>query len=169
MEEFTNSVPNKCANNAHSVQFCVCFNCFTDVANGAAGHNCLNAFPHALFGNTCEKFALFINFANKKSCVGVAMYTVHITRDVEIDDVAIVHNSGVGNAMADDFIQTCAHTLGVVVIVQRARVCPALDGFFVHKYIDVICGHAGLHKVTGQLQNLCSHVAGITHAFNDLG
>ena len=167
MKEFADAMANKCTNYTHSVQFGVSLNGFANVADGATRHNCLNAFPHALFSNKCQKFALFINFANKESCIGVAMHAVHVTRNVEVDDVAVVHNSGVGNAVADDFIQTCAHTLGVVVIVQRAWVCPTLNCFFVHKYINVICGHAGLHKVSGQLQNFCSHVAGITHALNN--
>ena len=167
MEELANSMPNKCTNYTHSVQFGVCFNGFANVANGPSRHNSFNAFPHALFGNKRKKFALFINFTNKESCVGIAMHAVHVTRDVEVDDVAIVHNSGVGNSVANNFIQTCAHTLGIVVVIQWAWVCTTLNCFVVYKYINVICSHARLHKVSGQLQNLCSHVAGITHALNN--
>ena len=71
--------------------------------------------------------------------------------------------------MADHFVHACAHALGVVLIVERARVCTAGDAQVVHINVDVIGGDAGLDHLAGQTQHLGCRGASVAHARNDVG
>jgi hypothetical protein len=55
------------------------------------------------------------------------------------------------------------------VIVERTWVCAAFNSEIVNKDVDVIRGHAGLNVFAGKSQDVGSHIAGVTHAFDDVG
>ncbi len=55
------------------------------------------------------------------------------------------------------------------MIVERARVCAALNSEIVHEDVDVIRGHARLNVFAGEAQDVCGHIAGVTHAFDHVG
>jgi len=107
--------------------------------------------------------------AHHEGGVGVAVHPVHEAGHVEVDDVAVLDDGAVGNAVADDFVQTGAHALGIAVIVQRAGVGASFDGEVVDEDVDVVRGHARLHELTGQTQDVGGHLARVPHALDDLG
>lgn len=45
-----------------------------------------------------------------------------VERNIKVEDISVDKDSLVGNAVADDFVQRCAHRLGEMHIVQRGRV-----------------------------------------------
>ena len=55
------------------------------------------------------------------------------------------------------------------MIVERTWVCAAFNGEIVNKDVDVIRGHAGLNVFAGKTQDVGSHIARVTHAFDDVG
>ena len=55
------------------------------------------------------------------------------------------------------------------MIVERTWVCAAFDGEVVHEDVNVVRGHARLNIFAGKTQDVGGHIAGVTHAFDDLG
>jgi hypothetical protein len=97
------------------------------------------------------------------------MNTIDETGDINIDDVSVIEHVAIRDAMTDHFIQRGTDTLGVTVIIERARIRPALDGQIVDQNVDVVSGDTGLYEVTGLTKNVSGHIAGVTHSFDDFG
>ncbi|CAB5025171.1 unannotated protein [freshwater metagenome] len=55
------------------------------------------------------------------------------------------------------------------MIVERTWVCAAFNGEIVNEDVDVVRGHAGLNVFAGKSQDVGGHIAGVTHALDDLG
>ena len=55
------------------------------------------------------------------------------------------------------------------MIVERTWVCATFNGEIVNEDVDVVRGHAWLNVFAGKSQDVGSHIAGITHALDDLG
>ena len=55
------------------------------------------------------------------------------------------------------------------MIVERTWICAAFNGEIVNKDVDVVGGHAWLNVFAGKSQDIDGHIAGITHALDDVG
>ena len=55
------------------------------------------------------------------------------------------------------------------MIVERTWVCAAFNGEIVNEDVDVVRGHAWLNVFAGKSQDVGSHVARVTHTFDDVG
>ena len=105
VELFANSVTNESAHDTHAMNLGVIFNCFANIAERTIGLHSFNAEPQTFFGDF-DKFAINLaHVADKECCVGVAVDSVDITRDVKVDDVAVFDHCVVGNSVTDHFIE----------------------------------------------------------------
>ena len=75
--------------------------------------------------------------------VQVAVVAVQDGRDVHVDNVAVLELTQVGDPVADHLIYRGTERLWEVVIVERRRIRPRLDGDVVHESVDFISGHPG--------------------------
>jgi len=150
----------ECSNNWETVLLCVAFNDFTEVAvshprfsyDGGFSLKLLcptrsplpfffvpRHFPLTHINGFLQTFAssvnqfstLFIDVTNQICCIQISMVSIVEARDIKVNDIAVFQGSLIRNAVADDFIHRCTAGLGEVVIVQRRRICSALDGCFV--------------------------------------
>ncbi len=110
-----------------------------------------------------------IDVADEERGVGVAVYPADEGGDVEVDDVAVLQRSRVGDAVADDLVDAGAHALREVVVVERARVGVAFDAQVVDVHVDRIGRDPGGDHLAGQAQHLGGDDAGVAHAFDDVG
>ena len=55
--------------------------------------------------------------------------------------------------MADHLVDAGADALGKVLVVERARICPAGDAQVVHVDVDLVGGNAGLHEFARESQH----------------
>ena len=55
------------------------------------------------------------------------------------------------------------------MIVERAWIRATFNSEIVNEDVNVIRGHARLNVFAGKSQNVGSHVARVTHAFDDVG
>ena len=55
------------------------------------------------------------------------------------------------------------------MIVERTWVCAAFNSEIVYEDVNVVCGHARLNIFAGKTQDVGGHIAGVTHAFDDVG
>ena len=55
------------------------------------------------------------------------------------------------------------------MIVERTWVCATFNGEVVHEDVNVVRGHARLKIFAGKTQDVGGHIAGVTHAFDDVG
>ena len=55
------------------------------------------------------------------------------------------------------------------MIVERTWVRAAFNGEVVHEDVNVVRGHAWLNVFAGKTQDVGGHIAGVTHAFDDVG
>ena len=55
------------------------------------------------------------------------------------------------------------------MIVERTWVCAAFNSEIVYEDVNVIGGHARLNVFAGEAQDVCGHIARVTHAFDDVG
>ena len=167
MELLANSVANEGTNHTHLILFCSCFNGFANVAQWAAWHNSFNSTPNAFLSNGNEVAIFFINFTNCKCCIGVAMHAIHVTRDVEVNDVAVLQHARIGNAMANHFVHRSAHTLWVTRIIQWTRVRAALNAQVVHIHINFIGGDSWTNKLSGKPEYFGSSRTCNAHALDN--
>lgn len=140
-----------------------------DVAERSIGSDSFDAEPYALFGCTDESTIFLAHIADEESCIGVTMHSVEEARDVEVDDVPILENRRVRNAMTDHLIERRAHTLGIPVVIQRTRVRTVLDDQFVDEDIDVVGGDSGANELTCLAENFGSKGTRFSHSCDDIG
>ena len=88
------------------------------------------------------------------------MDTFAIQRDVDVDDVAFGQRAGVGDAVADHFVDGGAHRLRVAAVVERARVATRLDAEVVDDAIDLVGGDTGPDDVAVPKEDLGRRRAG---------
>ena len=83
-----------------------------DVADRPPGLHGLDAVPGALLGDPHELAALGIDVADEERGVGVAVHPTDEAGDVDVDDVAVLQRTGVGDAVADDLVDRGAQAFG---------------------------------------------------------
>ena len=99
------AVTDECAHDAHAMNLGVILNCFADIAERTIGLHSFDAEPQTFLGDF-DKFAINLaHVADKESCVGVAVNSIDITRDVKVDDVAVFDNRVIGNSVTDHFVE----------------------------------------------------------------
>jgi len=78
----------------------------------------------------------------------IAVISVDVTCDVEVDDVALFEFAIVWDAVADDFVDGCAAGFREAVVIEGGRVGAALETFFMNNDIDFISGDTRLNSTT---------------------
>ncbi|MEY4361526.1 MAG: hypothetical protein RL391_832, partial [Actinomycetota bacterium] len=169
VELLADSVADESTDHTEVILGRVVFDCLADVRKGTIGFDGFDTAPHAFLGDADEATALGIDVANEECCVGIAVYALDVARHVEVDDVAIVENRGVRDAVADHLIEGCAHALRVAVVVERAWIRTTLDREIVDENIDVVGGDTGFHEFSGEPKDVGRHGAGMTHALDHFG
>ncbi len=169
VELFADSVADERAHNTEMMLLRVVLDRTTDVAERTPRNDGLDAVPHALFGHLHKVATGLIDIADQERGIGIAMHATDEGSDIDVDDVAIGQRPTVGDAVANYFVDAGAHALGVLAVVQRARVCPTLDRCFVDEHVDLVGRHARAHHRTCKTQNLGSDGASVAHALDDLG
>ena len=125
-------------------------------------------FHSASLRDLHEAAALVVDVADEEGGVAVAVHAVEIDRDVAVDDVAVEQRAVVGDAVADHLVDRRAQRLREALVVQRARVAAARDARLVADAVELVGGHADLHRVGELEQDLAPGVAGGAHAIGEL-
>src|SRR5690606_5610111 len=100
---------------------------------------------------------------------GVAVDAVEEGGDVDVDDVAVLEGTGVGDAVADDLVDAAAQRLREAAVAQRRGVGPVVAEELVPDPVELVGGDARLHVPAHLLQRLRGQPAGHAHPLDRLG
>ncbi|MBP2356730.1 hypothetical protein JOF29_007840 [Kribbella aluminosa] len=112
--------------------------------------------------------ALLVDVTDEERRVGVAVHTVQVRRDVDVDDVAVRQRPIVGDPVADHLVDRRAQRLRVPAIAERRRVRPALDQVLVPDRVQLVGRHTRLRRYTDRLQRLRGQLARHPHLLDQL-
>ena len=83
----------------------VCLNGFANHVNLASRRDRFDTTPECFFGALHQQRRRFGGLTDHESFVEISVHTVFESRDVDIDNVTLVDDGVIGDAMADHFIQ----------------------------------------------------------------
>ncbi len=83
----------------------VAFDNATDDAQRSAWLYGLDRTHGGLMGSLDEECNLLADLAHQERGIGVAVYSTDERSDIDVADIAIYELSGIGNSVADDFVQ----------------------------------------------------------------
>jgi len=106
---------------------------------------------------------MVVDIAHKKRARVIAVHAVGVDGDVDVDDVAVEQLTGVGDAVADDFVDGGAHGLAETPVVERTRVGASPDRFVVHDFVDLVGRDAGFDELARVDEYLGGDGAGFAH------
>src|SRR5690606_10056676 len=128
----------------------------------------LDAAHEGFAGAFHEQPGFFVDVADEEGGVGVAVHPVDVGGDVDVDDVAVLEDGVVGDAVADDFVDGRAQRLGEALVAERAGVGAVVAQELVADPVEFVCGDAGLHVFADCLECVRSDPAGHPHGFDGL-
>ena len=82
-----------------------------DHVDPAAGPDRLDAALERLAGPLDQQPRLLVDVTGEEGGVGVAVHAVEVAGDVDVDEVAVLDDAVVGDAVADDFVDAGAQAL----------------------------------------------------------
>ena len=145
------------------------FDRLADVAEWSTHLDRFDAAPRGFLCDLYELAAFGVDVSDEECGVGVAVDSADPPGDVDIADVAFLERAGVGNAVADHFVDRRAAGFRVSVVVDRRRVGAALEQAagldqIGHEHaVDEEAG-AAFHNY-GQLVDGGDEGAGVAHLF----
>jgi hypothetical protein len=125
MEQRVDAVAAVCLDNAQALRLGVFLDNVTEVANLDAWLDVGDGLLQALSRGLDKAYIVRVGLRFVADVVRLVQITVVAfveERDVNVEEVAILQNSHVGNAVANDFVDRCAYGLGEMVVVQGRRV-----------------------------------------------
>ena len=146
----------------------VAFDHPSDDVHLAARLDGLDRADQRLVGAFGEQPAGLIDLAAEEGCAGVAVYAADVGGDVDLDDVAVLERTSIGDAVADDLIDRRAAGLRESAIAKRRGICVVLDQIFVDHLIKIIGRYPGLDDRGRGMHGLCSEPACDPHLLDDL-
>ena len=95
--------------------------------------------PHRrLVGALDEQPVLLGDVTGQERGVGVAVHAVDVGGDVDVDDVAVLDDGRVRDAVADDLVQRRAAGLRIALVAQRRRVGAVVDHVLVGDAVEFV-------------------------------
>ena len=104
-----------------------------------------------------------VYFTHEESGVRITVHAVEIGGDVDIADVTLGEHGGIGDAVADHFIEGTAQALGKASVAKCGGVCAEITEVLMSDAIQLIRGDSRLDVFTHELQGVCSNSAGLAH------
>ena len=102
----------------------------------------------ARFSDSCgaldEQAGFLVDVADQEGVVGVAVHAADERGDVDVEDVAVLDDRGVRDAVADHFIQRGAQRFGEAAVAERGRVRLVVQQELVAYPVQLVGGDAGL-------------------------
>ena len=169
VELLADPVADEAAHHAEAVALGMLLDGPADLVEGSARAHDRDGALEALAGDLDEAAALVVDVADQEGGVGVAVDAVEVDRDVEVADVAVDQRAVVGDAVADHLVDRGAQRLREAVVVERARVAPALDARLVADRVELVGGDPRTDGGAGEREHLAGGAPGAPHALDDIG
>lgn len=99
-----------------------------DLAVTLAGLDDVDGLAERLVRHLHQLLVLVLYVADEERLVEIAVKAAVVNGHVQVANVAVLQRTGVGDAVADDFVHRRAARLGEFVVVEWTRVTIALDG-----------------------------------------
>ena len=112
---------------------------------------------------------LLVDVAGEEGRVGVAVHAVDEGGDVDVDDVAVLDDAGVGDAVADHLVDARAQRLREAAVAERRGVGAVVAQELVADPVELVGGDAGCDVGADQLAGLRGQPAGDPHPLDRLG
>ena len=137
--------------------------------NARPGLDGLDRAHGRFVGALDEQAVLLGHVARQEGGVGVAVHAVDVGGDVDVDDVAVLDDRRVGDAVADDLVERRAAGLREALVAKRRRVGAVVDHVLVGDAVELIGRHTGRDRLACLGQRTRRDAPGNTHLLDHLG
>ena len=137
--------------------------------SGRPGATALTARIVASRVRSTSSRASSLTSPTQKVWFGVAVHAVEERGHVDVDDVAVLDDGRVRDAVADHLVEAGAAGLGEALVAQRRRVGAVVAQELVHHPVDLVGGDARLAVLAGEHDGLGGQPAGVAHPLDHLG
>ena len=107
--------------------------------------------------------------ADVKRGAGVAVKTIEDVGDIDVDDVAALERSPVGDSVAHDLVDARANALWIALVVERSRSCALSEGVFVDNPVNFVGRHSTANLVADQQEGFGREAANRAHQLDFFG
>lgn len=121
VEQLVDTVPAVCPDDAAVLALCMLLNDVAVFAEQRARLDNLNSLVQALTRRLRHAHRVWVRqrlVSNVKGLVQICVETAVVDGDVDVEDVAVLEHSLVGNAVADDLVERRAYGLGEMAVVE---------------------------------------------------
>lgn len=126
VEQLVDAVSAVCLDDGAFLRLCVLLDYVSVLAEERAGLDHLDGLVQALSRSFHYADSIWIRqglVANVVCLVEVAVEAAVVQGDVDVEDVAVLEDALIGNAVADDLVRRGADRLGEFAVVEGRRVC----------------------------------------------
>ena len=169
MKVGSHSVADELSNYPKVLGTCVALDRPTDVVHLGAIPDGSDAFHHGDIGLGYQVPRVLVDIADEERAAVVAMYSVDVDRHIDVDDVAVLERTGIGDAMANNLVHRGADRLWKASVVQRRWVGATTNRLVVNDLIDLVGSDSRRHETTSMDQYLCGHGSCLTHRIELVG
>jgi hypothetical protein len=121
VEQLVDTVSAVCPDDTALAALCVLLDNIAVLTEQRAGLDELNSLVQALSRRLRHTYCIWVRqclVTNVVGLVEVAVEAAVVERHVDVEDIAILEYSLIGNAVADDFVDRGTHRLGEVAVVE---------------------------------------------------
>lgn len=113
-----------------------------------------------------EKQAHSFTYVEHPWCV--AMISIQVYRDINVQDIPIFKFTWIRYPMADALIHWCAYTFGKPLVIKRRWVCTMINYEVVHSLVNSVCHDTSMSNAASIFKHLSSKLPSSPHFLNTL-
>lgn len=136
---------------------------FADGGDSAARCQLINRKVHAVEGALRDGSFFLGHFTDQEGFALVPVPAIDDGRDVDVDDIAVFQDRGIGDPVADDFVDANAATFGVLLVPQGGRLVAMIVGPLMDHFVDFEGRDSGLNVGPKEIHQFGVHAAGTPH------
>ena len=164
VEHAAQAMAAEVAHHAAALAFGISLDRRADIAGRGAGLDRGHAAHQRIIGHLEQPLGGAADLAHAIHAARIAMPAVDDERHVDIEDVALFERARPRNAVADHVVQRGADRFREAAIIERRRDRAVRHGEIEHEGIERLGGHAGLHLIDEEIEDLGHEPAGLGHA-----
>ena len=163
----TYTMPTEVTYNTIAILLGMLLYSMTDITYKGIRLSCFGTYLKAFLRYTYQTLLLRCCFSNDEHTTCICIIAIYNRSHINIDNITFLKNIFfLWNTMTHNFINTCAYTLRISLIVQAGRDCIVVLAILHTDIINLLCIHSCVDSLSDSIQAACINYTTLSDTFN---